>query len=131
MVYFDSSNGTTIGVPDKLMRQLGGKLQVVEKKNFGTFPENPADLLLWNGSGDGNFTAVRGGGRPALKGRKLSGLPVVSVGRADSGETLGFIVRDADEKQLAGFVLDRKQVRALVNYLRWSLQRLKPARGAR
>lgn len=75
--------------------------------------EQSADLWLWARNGCLDCFSPR------------PGLPVVSVGRTDSRRALGFTFREARGQELAAFVLDRAQVKALRDYLDGQLRRLK------
>ena len=88
--------------------------------------ERLVDLAMW--FGDGKLSSYPGNGRK---------LPEVSVGRTDSERGLGFCVDVGKEPawnnsrgKFVTFVLDRDQAKALREFLRIQILRLrKPAKG--
>jgi hypothetical protein len=76
---------------------------------LGFDAERPANLSLWYCDG-------AGGGDP-VKGAEVE----VSIGRAASKRTLGFVVvKGKDQERIADFVLTRDQVCSLIAYLRFT-----------
>jgi len=83
--------------------------------------ERVVDLLIW--LNDGFLTDVRGEHGERAK------VPTVEIGRADSRQRLGFLVKTKTGEEVTRFALDRAQVIGLCDYLAYSIKRLKRAKN--
>jgi hypothetical protein len=85
--------------------------------------EKPTDINFWWKNGSCTLDRVSGYTNPTKAETELS------IGRTNSKLALGFIVTRGD--QCMDFVLDRKQVENLFEYLKIQIPRLKKGRAKR